>query len=195
MASAVALDFDGLLYSDELEDFFWFEVVPKLVSRFWKLSEGEAKERVLKLYRLFPKDVYWIDPKAWSYLLGVPELDKAYLEHILPIRKLLVDKSLLNKLREKFLLGLWTNSPRWKVDAFCSRDRLEFDFIITADELKVLKPSLEFYKLALSRLNKSAEEVLLITHDEREKIAEKLGIKVFVVEPEGFANLVRQLLK
>lgn len=134
-------------------------------------------------------------------LLGVPQYrrdqiqrikDIQYLKLINNIQKNNTVLDLLNTLKQKYVLGLCTNSNKSAaytvIDRACIKDF--FEIILTSDDVKNRKPDSEIYELAMKKM-KYAPKNTIIIEDSPQGItaAQNTGAKVVYATYENIDKL------
>ncbi len=96
--------------------------------------------------------------------------------------------SALKKLKEKYKLAIISNIDR-DLFAFTQKQlKVEFDWIITSEDIKAYKPSLENFKYAIKEINVPKEKILHIAQSIYHDInpAKKLGLTTILIKRRGF---------
>lgn len=98
----------------------------------------------------------------------------------------LVDKELLNKLKGKYRLGIFTGRPKRDAEDALKRFGMEsvFDAVITDDDVKIGKPDPEGLLLAMQQLQVQKAIYFGDTLDDR-KAAHQAAVDFIEVEPPG----------
>ena len=100
--------------------------------------------------------------------------------------------SLLKKLKQNYKLAVLSNSNSEFINEFLERENLEtiFDAEVISQEIGLIKPDPEIFKVALNKLQTSPAETLFIDDRERNvQAAEKLGIKgILYKNPQQFKD-------
>jgi len=182
----IAFDMDGLLFSEEEDHIFWEEILPAAVGKEWGMERKEVKRKLGKLfYEVYPRRYWWFDPSTWENLLGVGGLEDLFRKTVVLKKQLLVRRDFLFRLKENYRIGIETNAAeKWAreiVERVCKN---MFNFIFTSDIAGAVKPEKKFYLNLLQFLNCNADELLIVTHESAEKVAEELGISVLITTPE-----------
>lgn len=97
----------------------------------------------------------------------------------------------LNQLHGRFQMGVVTASPKSFMNVILKARNLGsfFDFVLTSDDVKNVKPDPELYLLALKTVNLKPEECLVIEDTERGVIAAKeAGITCYAIPNELSAH-------
>ncbi|MCC5466516.1 HAD family hydrolase [Pelosinus baikalensis] len=85
----------------------------------------------------------------------------------------------VNKLKTQFSVGLLTNADNYIVKQSISRQKFEFDFVITSEDAKANKPDNKIFLHALEKLGKKYDEILMVGDSQFDDLygAGKLNIK------------------
>jgi 2-haloacid dehalogenase len=96
--------------------------------------------------------------------------------------------SALEKLKTKYKLAIISNTDDAFFAATLRHFRMRFDEVITAEQAKAYKPSLEPFRLALQRLGLAPEQVLHVGQSVHHDVlpAKSLGLSTVLVYRRGF---------
>lgn len=167
---AISFDVDETLIDRSFMDAVWFEGIPELYMKKFKISFGEALERVKVEYdKVGAEKVEWTDIKFWFRSLSLGEGWKELLEkygsrvNVFPeVRRVLED------LQKEYKLIISSSTTREFLDVVLRKTKLGkfFDgiFISTSDYRKAKKDA-DFYRDVCRRMKISPEQLVHVGDD------------------------------
>lgn len=186
----VMLDMDGTLLDRYFDDYFWEHFVPEIYAEKNRLTPSEAREELLRRYKLREGTLSWTDLDYWSEQLGldIPAL-KIQIDHLINVHPYVID--FLEFCRESDKkIWLVTNAHSKTLEIKMSKTalRAHFDRIICAEEIGLAKENSDFWVKLRDRYPYRPERTLLA--DDNEKVLASAwmgGIKnlVYVAKPSS----------
>ena len=138
---------------------------------FWKVTE-EALEVTIQHFGLqVPSEQRKQVMEAWLHPTPYPEVEAA-----------------LPKLKEKYLLAILSNGTSKMLRAGLERTglRQHFRWVMSADAVKLYKPSPEVYRLALKQMRLQKNEILFVSSNSFDVVGSKnFGFKVCWINRPG----------
>jgi len=138
---------------------------------FWKVTE-EALEFAIQQFGLqVPPEQRQQVMEAWLHPTAYPEVEAA-----------------LPRLKEKYLLAVLSNGTPKMLRTGLERTRLRshFRWVISADAVKLYKPSPEVYRLALKHMRLQKNEILFVSSNSFDVAGSKnFGFKVCWINRPG----------
>jgi putative hydrolase of the HAD superfamily len=144
----VLVDMDGTLLDLAFDNFFWLELVPARYAAHHRVSEAQAKDRILGAYRALEGSLAWYCIDHWTEALGM-DLRSLNWEHRERIRYLPKATEFLAQVRSRGKrLWLVTNAHRAVLAVKVEKTGLdrEVDALISAHDFHAPKESSEFWR-------------------------------------------------
>lgn len=104
---------------------------------------------------------------------------------------------IVKKLRDKFKIGLITNTGKEYMDEFLFKPGLDklFDCLVISHSEGLKKPDPKIYQLAMERLHLKPEEILYLDdHPDRISPAAALGMRVLLYEGKKTNKVLKELI-
>ena len=144
----VLLDMDGTLLDKYFDDHFWEEFVPAQYALRNGISEAQAVEAIMPLYRSHEETLDWTNLDFWTAQLGlnIPDL-KRQVQHLIAIHPGVVEFLVKVRAAGKGLF-LVTNAHGKTLDLKMERTALasRFDGIVTSHDIGVPKEDPSFWQ-------------------------------------------------
>lgn len=130
MLKAISFDLDDTLAETNFEEAVWFDEIPKLYSKKFKIPFEEARKIVLLEYeQVGDARVEWYEVAYWFEKFGFEEDYKKIMSDLKGTIKLFPDTiPALKKLKQKFPLYVVSNASRDFIDFKIKIDGLESYF-------------------------------------------------------------------
>lgn len=190
---AIIFDMDGVIVNS-LD--FWKNTEKKMLLNFgidkdlinYKITESmSTKEAInywLNKYPQYDVTIEDIEEFVITEMMNLIQSNDCINEEI---------QSLIQELNaQSYLLGLATNSPKKIMEVVLEKSGLQsvFNAIVTADDVKQVKPNPEIYLETMKRLNIHQNECLVIEDSEYGiQAAKSAGIDVLLYQLGTFSNL------
>lgn len=192
MIKVISFDMDGTLLDGVIDDYFWFEEIPKLYSERHKVSILKAKQITRKAYDdLGQDDLRWYDPQYWFDVFDIKakpvEILKDLKGHIFVYPEVI---TVLKELKKDYKLVILTRSTKDFVEIKTEVDGLKnyFDHIFSAiSDFREVNKHHGIYKMMLDVLNVKPDEIIHIGNELKNdyETPNSLGIKSFIVSRNG----------
>ena len=202
---AVLFDLDGTLLPMDLNVFFkqYFKLLSiklmpygydpqKLVDTIWKgvvaVEKNDGKRLNEEVFFDTYESVFGVESREHRWLLNDFYLNEfqSLIEYCSYVPEA---KVAVKEIKKKGLRMVVATKPIFPEEAIFSRMRWagveedDFEFVTSYKNSKYCKPSEDYYKEILSKLQLSAEECLMVGNDVSEDmVAEKVGMKVFLLK-------------
>ncbi|MDF1537200.1 MAG: GMP/IMP nucleotidase [bacterium] len=179
----VLLDMDGTLLDKSFDDHFWEEYVPSRYAEQFGVSEKEARDKLLSLYRSQEETLNWTSLDYWTEQLGLDILDlKRQVDHLITVHPFVV--GFLDRVREAGKkVYLVTNAHGKTLDLKMGKTALagKFDGITTAHDIGMPKEEPGFWRELRRKVPFDPERTLLGEDTEAVLIsARRFGIRFLV---------------
>jgi HAD superfamily hydrolase (TIGR01549 family) len=203
MIKVVSFDFDGTLADENFDKLLWYDEIPKLYAKKFKLSFEDAKKKVSSEYEKAVGHHSWTDVGFWFDKFGLGDYNQA-LDDLKHHIKLFPDTlPVLTKLNKKFRLVMVTNAEKKILDLKLKVDGVDqfFSDIFSAPtDFKKLKKDESVYKEILKRLNIKPDEMVHIgdSWESDYLVPKRVGINSFFLDREGIRqgeNVVHSLIE
>ncbi len=175
----VLLDMDGTLLDRHFDNFFFEEELPRRYAAQQNLSNQEARDHLMVMYRSVEGDLKWTDLDYWSQRVGMDVVgmhrELAGLIDFLPdAREFLVRLRTLGK-----RITILTNAHQAGVSVKAAKTGLDryVDRIVNASDVGYLKMRLEYWPVCRRLVGFEPKRSLYIDDDESCLIAaQQFGI-------------------
>lgn len=204
---AIIFDADKTLYNIKTERAYGviYEYLSEKLKAPKEEIENEHKEEIARISRSQ-------DPKQRDYRFSIKKVVESHTKENIAliteeanakfwnivvedlIEKPLV-KEVVDKLSKKYILAIASDEFRIilerKLTRIFSENKWQayFDFIVTNDDTKVMKPSAEYYRIVLDKMDLNPEDVIVVgdSWNRDLKPAKELGIKTVLIAntPDG----------
>ncbi|MCS7123040.1 MAG: HAD family hydrolase [Candidatus Aenigmarchaeota archaeon] len=183
---------DGTLVDKGFDDYFWFYVVPHLLSKYRNIDFNYAIELCVKEYESLDRNDYkWYSPTYWFHRFGIKENVASVINSIGDKVKVFPEvKNVLERLSKKYKLMLFTLCTRefFPVKLYRTGLSIYFSEIISiTDDFKLGCKSEEAFRKLLKHTKLNPDDMIYIGNDYYSDylIPIRVGIKSILVDRNG----------
>ena len=187
MIKVISFDLDGTLAEEEFDTIIWFEEIPKLYAKKYKIPIKKAKKFVFAEYNKFRHDHRWTDVGFWFEHFELENWQKLLDDLKHKIRLFPDTIPVLKELNKKYELIIITSSEKkfleLKLDAENLRNYFEYIFSMPTDFRQLRKDETVYLKI-LDKLKIKPDEIIHIGDNEGfdYKAPKKVGIKAYILD-------------
>lgn len=197
----ISFDLDGTLIDESINDFFWFYVVPKLLSEQKNISFKKALRFCKQEYdKVSNKKREWYSANYWFKRFEIKENPIDVINNLKNrVRVFPNVKLTLKKLGKKYKLVLFTKNTKefFPIKIYNTGLKKYFYKIISiTDDFGIGGKTRKAFKMMLNFLKLKAENVMHVGNDfiEDYLIPRSIGIKSILINGKNYIKPLTELL-